>query len=46
MNCAYFKLEVNGILLPHIYFNYDVAAKELEKICKNNVATGGRIIPY
>jgi len=45
-NCTYFKLEVNGMILPEIYFNYDQAKAALENICNNNVATYGRVIMY
>lgn len=41
-----FKLEVNNILLPEIYFNYDAAKKALRDIENSNVATGGRVIMY
>lgn len=46
MNRTYFKLEVNGMLLPDIYFDYEQAKKALQDICDNNVATGGRVIMY
>ena len=46
MNRTYFKLEVNGMLLPEIYFDYEHAKKALQNICDNNVATGGRVIMY
>lgn len=45
-NCTYFKLEVNGMMMPEIYFNYDQAKAALEHICNTNVATGGRVIMY
>ena len=35
-NCTYFKLEVNGMMMPEIYFNYDQAKAALENICNNN----------
>ena len=43
MNRTYYKLNVNGILLPSVYFEYQQAKKALENICKNNIATGGRV---
>lgn len=46
MNRTYFKLEVNGMLLPEIYFDYGQANKALQHIRDNNVATGGRVIMY
>lgn len=46
MSRTYFKLEVNGMLLPEIYFNYDQAKEALRTIEKNNVATFGRVIMY
>lgn len=46
MNRTYFKLEVNGILLPEIYFDYQQASKALQHIKDTNVATGGRVIMY
>lgn len=45
-NCTYFKLEVNGMMMPEIYFNYGQAKAALEHICNTNVATGGRVIMY
>ena len=45
-NCTYFKLEVNGMMMPEIYFNYDQAKAALEHICNTNVATGGQVIMY
>jgi len=46
MNRTYFKLEVNGMILPEIYFDYQQASQALQNISKNNVATGGRVIMY
>lgn len=46
MNCTYFKLEVNGMMLPEIYFNYDQAKTALQNIEKNNVAIIGRVIMF
>lgn len=46
MNRTYFKLEVNGMILPDIYFDYQQAKKILQNICDSNVATGGRVIMY
>ncbi len=46
MNRTYFKLEVNGILLPEIYFDSGQAKTALSHICAHNVATGGRVIMY
>lgn len=46
MNRTYFKLEVNGMLLPEIYFDYGQAKTALQTICDNNIATGGRVIMY
>lgn len=46
MNRTYYKLNVNGILLPDIYFEYQQAKKALENICKNNIATGGRVVVF
>ena len=46
MNRTYYKLNVNGILLPSIYFEYQQAKKELENICENNIATGGRVVVF
>ena len=45
-NCTYFKLEVNGMVLPEIYFNYDQAKAALRDIEKTNVAVIGRVIMY
>ena len=45
-NCTYFKLEVNGMVLPEIYFNYDQAKAALQNIENNNVAVIGRVIMY
>ena len=45
-NCTYFKLEVNGMMMPEIYFDYEQAKAVLESVCKNNVATYGRVIMY
>ena len=45
-NCTYFKLEVNGIMMPEIYFNYDQAKAALENIENTNVAVIGRVIMY
>ena len=45
-NCTYFKLEVNGMVLPEIYFNYDQAKAALRDIEKTNVALIGRVIMY
>ena len=44
MNRTYFKLEVNGMILPDIYFDYDQASAALRDICRKNIATGGRVI--
>lgn len=46
MNNTYFKLEINGMLMPEIYFNYDQAKQALQHICDTNVATYGRVIMY
>jgi len=46
MNCTYFKIEANGILLPEIYFNYDIAKQALRNLENNNVALIGRVIMY
>lgn len=46
MNRTYFKLEVNGILLPEIYFDYGQSSKALQYIKDTNVACGGRVIMY
>lgn len=46
MNRTYFKLEVNGMLLPEIYFDYEQSKRALQNICNNNVATSGRIVMY
>lgn len=46
MNRTYYKLNVNGILWPDIYFDYQQAKKALENICKNNIATGGRVVVF
>ncbi len=43
---TYFKIEANGMLLPEIYFNYDVAKQVLRNLEKNNVSLIGRIIMY
>ena len=45
-NCTYFKLEVNGMIMPEIYFNYDQAKAALENIENTNVAVIGRVIMY
>ena len=45
-NCTYFKLEVNGIMMPEIYFNYDQAKAALQNIENNNVAVIGRVIMF
>ena len=45
-NCTYFKLEVNGIMMPEIYFNYDQAKAALQNIEKTNVAVIGRVIMF
>jgi hypothetical protein len=44
MNCTHFKLEVNGMILPEIYFDYEQAKKALNNIIENNVACMGRVI--
>ncbi len=46
MNCTYFKLEVNGMILPDIFFNYEQAKAALHNIKENNVACMGRVIMY
>lgn len=46
MNRTYYKLNVNGRLLPDIYFDYQQAKKALENICENNIATGGRVVVF
>ncbi|MCQ2582103.1 MAG: hypothetical protein MJ170_03965 [Alphaproteobacteria bacterium] len=46
MNCTYFKLEVNGMILPDIFFNYEQAKAALRNLENNNVALIGRIIMY
>ena len=46
MNCTYFKLEVNGILLPEIYFNYEHAKQTLRDIENKNICVIGRVIMY
>lgn len=45
-NCTYFKLEVNGMILPDIYFDYEQAKAALKNIYENNVATIGRVITF
>lgn len=45
-NRTYFKLEINGIMMPEIYFNHDQAKAALKNICESNIATGGRIIMF
>lgn len=45
MNFTTFRIEINGsLLLPDIYFNYEVAKAALKNIEENNVATFGRVI--
>lgn len=46
MNRTYYKLNVNEILLPEVYFDYQQAKKALENICENNIATGGRVVVF
>ena len=46
MNNTYFKLEVNGILLPEIYFNYEHAKQALQDIRDKNICVIGRVITY
>ncbi len=38
-----FKLVVNGIEMPEIFFNYDDAKRALNNIIDNNCATGGYV---
>ena len=45
-NCTYFKLEINGMIMHEIYFNYDQAKAALRDIENNNVAVIGRVIMY
>lgn len=45
-NCTYFKLEVNGMMMPEIYFNYDQAKAVLRDIENNSVAVIGRVIMF
>lgn len=45
-NCTYFKLEVNGMILPEIYFDYEQAKAALRNLENNNVALIGRVIMY
>ena len=46
MNCTYFKIEVNGGILPEFYFSYEVAKQALRNLENNNIALIGRIIMY
>lgn len=46
MNCTYFKIEANGVILADIYFNYDQAKAALRNLENNNVALIGRVIMY
>lgn len=46
MNCTYFKIEANGVILADIYFNYDQAKAALRNLENNNVAVIGRVIMF
>ena len=45
-NCTYFKLQVNGMMMPENYFNYDQAKAALRDIENNGVAVIGRAIMF
>ena len=45
-NCNYFKLEVNGMILPEIYFDYEKAKAALRDIENNNIAVISRVIVF
>ncbi len=44
MNCTCFKLVANGITLPELYFTYEQAKIERQRLKDNNIAMSVNII--